>query len=164
MEVETVYIHPDYNKDVLRNDISILLLTTAIIFSKVAQPIELATYEPAQRTKLLVSGWGALIEGGSSSNVLQSVNIEAISRDKCQQRYNFNITNDMICAGIPNKGGKDACQGDSGGPLVVRERRERKLLGIVSYGIGCARPNYPGVYANIVELGAFVRSVVFIKT
>ena len=57
----------------------------------------------------------------------------------------------MICAGEDN-GDKDACQGDSGGPLVV----DGKLAGVVSWGIGCAEAQYPGVYANIATLSDFI--------
>ena len=53
----------------------------------------------------------------------------------------------MICAGVTG-GGKDACQGDSGGPLVVGD----KLVGIVSWGVGCAEARYPGVYSNVATL------------
>jgi len=57
----------------------------------------------------------------------------------------------MICAAVPG-GGKDACQGDSGGPLVVNGT----LVGIVSWGIGCAEADYPGVYSNVAPLGSFI--------
>jgi len=57
----------------------------------------------------------------------------------------------MICAGVTG-GGKDACQGDSGGPLVVGD----KLVGIVSWGVGCAEARYPGVYSNVATLRSFV--------
>jgi trypsin len=57
----------------------------------------------------------------------------------------------MICAAVPG-GGKDACQGDSGGPLVVGG----KLVGIVSWGIGCAEADYPGVNSNVATLKSFV--------
>lgn len=53
----------------------------------------------------------------------------------------------MICAGYA-KGGKDSCQGDSGGPLV---NSDDVLIGIVSWGIGCAKQNYPGIYTNVAE-------------
>jgi trypsin len=57
----------------------------------------------------------------------------------------------MICGGVP-EGGKDACQGDSGGPLVV----DGDLVGIVSWGLSCVLPDYPGVYSNVANLKDFI--------
>ena len=58
----------------------------------------------------------------------------------------------MICAG-DEKGGKDACQNDSGGPLVVNN----VLYGIVSFGIGCGRADFPGVYTNVAKYASWIK-------
>jgi len=81
------------------------------------------------------------------------VNVPIVSREECNKAYEAyeGITDNMICAAVPG-GGKDACQGDSGGPLVV----DGKLAGIVSWGVGCAEPQYPGVYSNVATLKSFV--------
>ena len=59
------------------------------------------------------------------------------------------VTSDMLCAG--GEAGKDGCQGDSGGPLVVDDSStsQNTLVGVVSWGIGCAREGLPGLYAEV---------------
>ncbi|XP_026666905.1 trypsin-2-like [Ceratina calcarata] len=59
----------------------------------------------------------------------------------------------MICAGYM-QGGKDACLGSSGSPLVANDI----LYGIVSWGQGCGRPNYPGVYSNVANPRSWIEN------
>lgn len=70
-----------------------------------------------------------------------------IDRDTCADQYSSvnQVTDSMVCAGY-TQGGQDACSGDSGGPLVDGSGT---LVGVVSWGSGCARPNFPGVYTRV---------------
>ena len=87
--------------------------------------------------------------GGSTSINLQYVRVPAISDSECKSAYGGSITDAMFCAGYPGIGGKDACQGDSGGPFVCNDNGNAVIAGVVSWGAGCALPDYPGVYARV---------------
>lgn len=77
-----------------------------------------------------------------------------VDREDCELAYkNVNpVTSRMICAGDFGVGGKDSCQGDSGGPLSANGT----LYGIVSWGMGCGQPEYPGVYTNVAALRSWI--------
>uniref|UniRef100_A0ACB8EV49 Uncharacterized protein n=1 Tax=Sphaerodactylus townsendi TaxID=933632 RepID=A0ACB8EV49_9SAUR len=92
-----------------------------------------------------------------SPQTLQEVEVPIVDRDTCNQLFNTHAQNigvtspvkeDMICAGY-KEGGKDSCQGDSGGPLVCQCDEAWVLAGVVSWGYGCALPNFLGVYASV---------------
>lgn len=84
---------------------------------------------------------------------LQKVCVPVVSHQKCKADYKPRpITDNMFCAGVP-QGGKDSCQGDSGGPVT---NKDGAVVGIVSWGAGCAEKGYPGVYTR---LGSFVQWV-----
>lgn len=80
--------------------------------------------------------------------------VPIINNWNCQQFYPDQITSRMLCAGF-KAGGTDSCQGDSGGPLVAGGR----LVGIVSWGRGCALKDYPGVYTSVAALRGFIRKI-----
>jgi trypsin len=81
---------------------------------------------------------------------LQKVDVPLVTTDECNKSYKNQIGDTMLCAGYPN-GGKDSCQGDSGGPLVANDvaTNQRYLIGVVSWGQGCARAKYYGVYSKV---------------
>jgi len=139
--------HELYNASITDNDIALVIVDPPLPLATydTMDAIEIATTQPAVGAQATISGWGYTKENGLSSNQLQQVNVPVVDSAKCQEAYYWRpISDGMLCAGI-QEGGKDACQGDSGGPLVVAN----KLAGIVSWGEGCARANYPGVYANV---------------
>jgi len=64
----------------------------------------------------------------------------------------YKLPASQMCAGFL-QGGIDACQGDSGGPLIC----DGHLAGIISWGVGCADPGYPGVYTNVSHFLKWIR-------
>jgi len=150
-----VVYHEQYDPDSTINDIAIIKLATPFKFTSTVSPACL----PAQGESVAdgsvgtVAGWGLTREGGSSvSTVLNQVGIPTLSSSSCAASYRSQgIKIDataMLCGGFAS-GGKDSCQGDSGGPYVFKGTNGYTLQGVVSFGIGCARPGLPGVYARV---------------
>jgi len=159
IQVAEIHEHPDYHYSNMDYDISVLILSKPIELGSTAQPIPLPeeNQDIPAGAESVVSGWGALREAGSLSDQLQAVTVPILSLDACRKAYGASITDRMICAGIP-EGGKDACQGDSGGPLVaLGDEKDDLLVGVVSWGYGCARPDFPGVYASVPNLRGFIK-------
>ena len=140
--------HPRYNKRSLKNDIMLIRLSEAS-----DKPTMAIDYDGSAdlNTELRVMGWGALQEDGSYPDILQQVNLDYVSTSACKRAYGSSeISTDMMCA---EGAGKDACQGDSGGPLIIPGVSESSdvQVGVVSWGEGCAKKGYPGVYSKISE-------------
>jgi trypsin len=118
-------------------------------------PVDLNTAEiviPEDGTQVMstTAGWGATKEGSYGlPDKLQKVDVPLVTQAECNKAYAGKITDRMICAGYTS-GGKDSCQGDSGGPLVSKaDDGHTYLIGVVSWGKGCARAGYPGVYSKV---------------
>ncbi|MEJ1283044.1 transmembrane protease serine 15 [Cricetulus griseus] len=95
---------------------------------------------------------------GSTADVLKEADVPLVSNEKCQQQLpEYNITENMICAGY-EEGGIDSCQGDSGGPLMCQENNRWFLVGVTSFGVQCALPNRPGVYARVSGFTEWIQS------
>lgn len=144
--------HPGYTENSFDNDLVLLHLVTPVDIPPVPllQP-EQKGYE-LSGTPVMVLGWG-ITDGGQDSDVLRQVEVPLVDLRTCRQSYgifNEKVTDNMLCAGLKT-GGKDSCQGDSGGPMIVFEEEGQtwRQLGIVSWGEGCAEPNYYGVYTRV---------------
>ena len=123
---------------------------------KLASPISgIATLPVANTTAydsgtFTVAGWGAATEGGGQQRYLLKAQVPFITDAQCGQAYSDLVPAEEICAGNWTSGGVDTCQGDSGGPMFRRDSANAWVqVGIVSWGIGCARPENPGVYSQV---------------
>lgn len=79
------------------------------------------------------------------SNVLKRTTLDYVPNDECKAMGLWElIRSDMICAS--GYGERDSCNGDSGGPLFWTNDDGMDLqIGIISWGVGCADVQYPGV-------------------
>uniref|UniRef100_A0A674IX02 trypsin n=1 Tax=Terrapene triunguis TaxID=2587831 RepID=A0A674IX02_9SAUR len=153
MRIETIVWHPSYDYQTLDHDIMLIKLAHPVRTDAYVQPVSLPTACPAAGTSCVVSGWGNILSDVFSPYNLQCVNIPILSNAACEGSYPGMITSTMLCAGYL-EGGKDACQGDSGGPLVCNG----ELQGIVSWGVGCAQKDQPGVYTKVCSLLPWIKS------
>ena len=155
-QVDLIVRAPDYNNPVNRsNDIALLRLTEEAdltVYTPVCLPAHNQIFTGRQS---IVTGWGATSDMDPSSDTLQELKgLQVLSDSECRSAMESvqgfsgsDISSDMLCAG--GEQGRDACQGDSGGPLIVQEEESFTLIGVVSWGIGCARNNLPGIYAEV---------------
>jgi len=87
---------------------------------------------------------------------LRHVELGYVPNNVCNQQYGGNaIRGNMMCAADPDQ---DSCQGDSGGPLFDANPGVEALVGVVSWGYGCADPNYPGVYSKISNRWTWIKN------
>ncbi|XP_055856091.1 trypsin beta-like [Episyrphus balteatus] len=158
-KISRIILNSEYNAKTSNNDIGIMKLRAPLILNQFITPVGIASdYWPAAGTSCQVTGWGVTRESSENpANKLREVTVQIVSQGKCKWDYNrkrIKITENMICAGATN-GGKDACQGDSGGPLVCN----KALVGAVSFGDGCGRAEYPGVYTSVAKKSKWIRNV-----
>ncbi|CAH2237357.1 jg12071 [Pararge aegeria aegeria] len=165
--VKNSFIHPMWGAKAKEHpfdyDFQLLELAEPLKFNENVQPVELAHIEDMLIGKIVtVTGWGNTEENGPYSNVLRAVRVPIISKENCQRvpfpYFRGALTSRMFCAGF-SEGKKDACQGDSGGPAVAHDR----LLGMVSFGYGCATPGSYGVYSKVAKVRSWIQDVTGLK-
>uniref|UniRef100_A0A663MQX8 Peptidase S1 domain-containing protein n=1 Tax=Athene cunicularia TaxID=194338 RepID=A0A663MQX8_ATHCN len=162
--VRRIIIHERYSDFVLDHeyDVAVVELASPIEFTSDVHSVCLpeASHIFPENTSCFVTGWGALENDGYSVNQLRQAEVKIISTATCNRRqvYSGAITPGMLCAGYL-EGQVDACQGDSGGPLVhANSRGIWYLVGIVSWGDDCGKPNKPGVYTRVTYYRNWINS------
>jgi len=164
--IEKIVNHPNYDKPTSNYDFSLI---------KLAEPVDFFTHPHIRPVCLpepgsgdyagvvaTVTGWGATSLGGPVSETLQEVSVKVMSNTECTSMYSYHplawISDQMLCAMVDG-GGQDACQGDSGGPLVTPgdgDGQNYELIGVVSWGDGCAGASSPGVYSRVAAQIAWI--------
>jgi len=174
MEMEVP--HPSYDAWLTDNDFMLVFLESPVQSSNVEYvQLNSDSSVPQVDAPLTVMGWGDIDESddvSTPSNVLLEVEVNVVSNDDCAESEgntvrgeahnyaNGQITNNMLCA---QEDGVDACQGDSGGPLVSKGTGGDGgdvQVGVVSWGIGCAHADFPGVYARVSAQYDWIREEV----
>lgn len=159
--------HPKWNSSLYEYDFAVITLKEPIQFDEKTQPIEIATedMEVPDGAILQVTGWGYTFEGQFDiDGILRQVDLPKYNQEQCAKeiletgmvikKEVYKVTDVMMCAGYI-EGLKDACQGDSGGPLVYNNVQ----VGVVSWGLGCAKEKAPGVYAKVSVASEWINSI-----
>jgi len=165
INVEAAFVHPQYDGQTTVNDIALIKLAKELTFDDYTQPACLPKFadedaDYAEGEWLTISGWGSTRQT-RGPKTLQVATVPMISDAKCKNAYPGDISSSMFCAGKLGVGGVDTCQGDSGGPVVKKVGDKYTVLGVVSWGVGCARPDKPGVYTRVARFEDWMKSTVY---
>ncbi|KAJ8922188.1 hypothetical protein NQ315_004123 [Exocentrus adspersus] len=176
MDIKAISLHPGYICNKPKDDIAILELDQELQWSETVLPACLPVasghHKHSKFDNILatVAGWGWMSEKnskGGRANRLQKARVNVIETEKCRSWYKAQgkktkIQETQLCAGH-EQGGIDACWADSGGPLMVKtegQSNQLMVVGVVSTGIGCARPQLPGIYTRVSEYIPWIKEVI----
>ncbi|KAF7653605.1 hypothetical protein LDENG_00081100 [Lucifuga dentata] len=157
-QVDQIIFNKRYNRRTKEADIAMMHLQEPVSFSALVQPVCLPGDQQDMDAgrKCFIAGWGRVAEDGPPADILQQAEVPLVPQHQCQlQLPEYSITPSMLCAGH-TEGGVDSCQGDSGGPIMCLDDGHWTLTGVTSFGIGCARPHRPGVYARVSSFTSWI--------
>jgi secreted trypsin-like serine protease len=158
LKVAEIHTHPQYNPLTMDHDFALLRLQSPVTQGKAVEWAQDQT-PVREGTNACVTGWGATFEGGPGAIDLLGAEVPVVSTEVCNrpESYGGDVTATMICAGR-QEGGVDFCMGDSGGPLSISEGGRTTLIGVASWGEGCARRLKYGVYARVSAVAPWIAS------
>ena len=167
--VQQTLVHDKYNDYRNVNDIAILRLSHCVDTSLYPPAIPASPTNSQHVTNgdmLELYGFGRFGENlGQSGDTkqLQRAELPYISNGKCQNYFGSKIQYGMFSTGYPETGGVDACQGDSGSGIMAPSTNQGDpdiIMGVVSWGVGCARKGFPGVYADLASYYDWIKEQV----
>jgi trypsin len=151
--VTAVYVHPKFNQQSMHYDAALLILDQPVAG---VRTLPMADLSPPAGTTVSAAGWGETREHGATSpDHLRSVTLKIGTISACRRGNSVlgeYFAPSMMCASKP---GRDTCSGDSGGPLIASHRGRTTLVGITSFGYGCAQAAHPGVYTRVSAIRAW---------
>ncbi|KAJ6634729.1 Trypsin-1 [Pseudolycoriella hygida] len=156
-EVTHVFVHPEYNLHNFDHNVAVIRTNESFLASSTFNTVSRPLDSPPPNTQCSVAGWGNIFHNGPISFQLRRINATVISRALCnsEDSYGGAVRGGMFCAGDMN-GGQDTCQGDGGGGLIC----DNMVFGIVSWGVECALPNFPGVYTDVAIYNTWISSTI----
>ena len=161
IQVAKIIVHENYGSPLsYSNDIALIHLTSPADLGEgvglvcLPDTVLHLPFDNVNKT-CWITGWGTLSFLGSSPNTLMQASVPLVSNHSCANAYPGEIDDSMLCAGL-DEGGVDSCQGDSGGPLVCEFNDTWYLMGVTSWGYGCAWAKQYGVYANVSNLASWL--------
>ncbi|XP_015268234.1 PREDICTED: ovochymase-2, partial [Gekko japonicus] len=155
--VKKYIIHPDFNSTTMDSDIALVQLTEPLELNHVRPVCLPEKDEKVEPSRVcIITGWGIHNEDKEKSRKLQQLEVPILDSEECHKYYmnhSGGVTKQMFCAGFPAERDKDACTVSSPGPLVCpsEDSSYYTLHGIISWGSGCGRKDYPGVYTNVAS-------------
>ena len=161
-----IILHPDYEPKTQANDIALIRLAKSAPLNARIATIAMNGARPddepvGYESYALSTGFGRTTPDpkGKSSTYLMMVSIDTWQPERCDAATGYppDIAPRVVCAASP---GRDTCQGDSGGPLFYFKGNERRQIGIVSWGKGCAQTGNPGVYTKVEYYVPWINGVV----
>ncbi len=166
--VRTIAVHPGWSRKTMANDVALLFLDHYDNSAAIVRPIEInqaLPWPPVQgQQHVRALGRGMITSFGTLyDDVVREVNLPVVPLDQCMALYRSRserVGSENICAGDIDAGAVDSCLGDSGGPLLSFDSDEPRLLGLVSWGVGCAQKGFPGVYTRIASHQQWIESTI----
>ncbi|XP_052791304.1 plasminogen-like isoform X1 [Mya arenaria] len=176
LEIDTIVVHPQF----------VLAMESEILFDialvRLSRPAQLSDYvntvclEPnytfPDLSDCVTAGWGFIEDDGVGVDIPHHAGLQILPSEVCAARYNMlpanhsaralvAIVDSVLCAtASEGRIGTDSCKGDSGGPLVCYHDDHWTQVGVVSFGMECGDPTFPGVYTRVNHYYDWIRDTI----